>query len=73
MRRLLKDASFMLIAVLGLPSGTLVSPQSELLAQSPGQTKDANVEVKVVKYDGLKEAVTNLKGSFVVVDFWSTT
>ena len=42
-------------------------------AQAPSQTKDASVEVKVVKYDGLKEAVTNLKGSLVVVDFWSTT
>ena len=92
MPRLLKDAGFMLIAVVGLHSGTLVSSQSELLAQAPSalplsprergpgeeaqapsQTKDASVEVKVVKYDGLKEAVTNLKGNFVVVDFWSTT
>ncbi len=92
MRRLLKDAGFMLIAVVGLHSGTLVSSQSELVAQAPSplplspggrgqgegaqapsQTKDASVEVKVVKYDGLKEAVTNLKGSLVVVDFWSTT
>jgi hypothetical protein len=73
MRRLLKDAGFMLIAIVGLHSGTLVSSQSELLAQAPSQPKDANVEVKVVKYDGLKEAVTNLKGTLVVVDFWSTT
>ena len=92
MRRLLKDAGFMMIAVVGLHSGTLVSSQSELLAQAPSplplsprergqsegaqaqsQTKDAKIEVKVVKYDGLKEAVTNLKGNFVVVDFWSTT
>ena len=92
MRRLLRDAGFMMIAVVGLHSGTLVSSQSELLAQAPSpvplspggrgqgegdqapsQTNDANVDVKVVKYDGLKGAVANLKGSFVVVDFWSTT
>ncbi len=35
MRRLLKDAGFMLIAVVGLHSGTLVSSQSELVAQAP--------------------------------------
>jgi len=31
------------------------------------------VDVKVVKYDGLKDAVKDLKGKLVVVDFWSTT
>jgi hypothetical protein len=73
MRRMLNGAGFLFLAVIGMQPGPLVSSWSELLAQEPSQTKDAKVEVKVVKYDGLKEAVTGFKGKFVVVDFWSTT
>jgi thiol-disulfide isomerase/thioredoxin len=31
------------------------------------------IDVQVVKYDGLKEAVLKNRGKVVVVDFWSTT
>jgi hypothetical protein len=41
------------------------------MAQTSGA--DTKVKVAVVNYDGLKNAVKDLKGKFVVVDFWSTT
>jgi thiol-disulfide isomerase/thioredoxin len=37
-------------------------------AQAPGA-----IDVKVVKYDGLKELVLKNRGKVVVVDFWFTT
>jgi hypothetical protein len=73
MRKMLNGAGFLFLSVLVTQPGTLVSPQNEILAQTTSQAKDAKIDVKVVKYDGLKEAVTNLKGNLVVVDFWSTT
>ena len=39
-----------------------------------GDPKDqSKVEVKVVKYDALKEAIKKFKGKVVVVDFWADT
>jgi hypothetical protein len=67
---MLNGAGFLFLTVIGMQPGTLVSSRSELLAQDASQAK---VELKVVKYDGLKETVTGFKGKFVVVDFWSTT
>ena len=37
------------------------------------QEKGGPIDVKVVKYDGLKEAVLQNRGKVVVVDFWSTS
>jgi hypothetical protein len=51
----------------------LLGPLSFSSAQNPAQPQAAKVEVKVVNYDGLKDAVKDLKGKLVVVDFWSTT
>jgi len=31
---------------------------------------DSGIEVKLVTYDGLQDAVKQLKGKVVVVDFW---
>ena len=62
MRRMLNGAGFFFLAVIGMQPGTLVSSRSELLALDASQTKDAKVDVKVVKYDGLKETVTGFKG-----------
>ena len=73
MRRILNGVGFLFLAVIGMQPGTLVSSRSELLAQDASQPKDAKVDVKIVKYDGLKETVTGFKGKFIVVDFWSTT
>jgi hypothetical protein len=70
---MLNGVGFLFLTVIGMQPGTLVSSRSELLAQEPSQPKDAKVDVKIVKYDGLKETVTGFKGKFVVVDFWSTT
>ncbi len=73
MRRLMQGSGFLLLAIMGLQSTTILSLRNELLAQAPSPAGDAKVEVKVVKYDGLIDAVKNLKGKLVVVDFWSTT
>jgi hypothetical protein len=35
-----------------------------------GQEKVGPIELKVVKYDGLKEAVLKNRGKVVLVDFW---
>ena len=42
---------------------------------APAQDKGggARVEVRVVKYDGLSEAVRQLEGKVVLVDFWAST
>jgi len=73
MRRMLNGVGFLFLVIIGMQPGALVSSTSELLAQDASQTKDAKVDVKIVKYDGLKEVVTGFKGKFVIVDFWSTT
>jgi hypothetical protein len=71
MRNFLSRASsILLVMVLAEPSPMLGS-RNDLMAQTPGA--DAKVKVTVVNYDGLKDAVKDLKGKFVVVDFWSTT
>jgi len=45
-----------------------------LLIAERGRAQDASaVDVQVVKYDGLKDAVLKNRGKVVVVDFWSTT
>jgi hypothetical protein len=74
MRRLLNGTGSILLAVVLVNPGMIHSPGTELMAQAPSpETKVGPVEVKVVKYDGLKDAVKELKGKLVVVDFWSTT
>jgi len=73
MRRMLNGVSVLFLAIIGMQLGNLASSRNDLLAREAGQTKDAKIDVKVVKHDGLKQAVTDLKGKFVVVDFWSTT
>ena len=73
MRRMLNGVSVLFLAIIGMQPGNLASSRNDLLAREAGQTKDAKIDVKVVKYDGLKQAVTDLKGKFVVVDFWSDT
>ncbi len=73
MCRRLDGLSLFFLAVIGMHPVTPLSSRNDLLAQELGQDKDGKVAVKVVKYDGLKQAVTDLKGKFVVVDFWSTT
>jgi hypothetical protein len=41
---------------------------------SAGDPKDqSKVDLKVVKYDELKEAIKKFKGKVVVVDFWADT
>lgn len=44
-----------------------------LLAGGPAmsQTPEAEVKLQVVKYAGLAETVSKLKGKVVVVDFWA--
>jgi len=44
-----------------------------LLAGSPAtsQAPEADVKLQVVKYAGLAETVSKLKGKVVVVDFWA--
>ena len=73
MRRMLNGVSVLFLAIIGMQPGNLASSPNDLFAQESSQAKDTKVDVKVVKYDGLKQAVTDLKGKFVVVDFWSTT
>jgi hypothetical protein len=71
MGKLLKAGRTGLLLVVMLQPVPLLSPGGDLMAQSP--SPEAKVEVKVVTYDGLKDAVKGRKGSLVVVDFWSTT
>jgi len=49
----------------------MLPTRNDLMAQT--DSPEAKVKVSVVNYDGLKDAVKDLKGKFVVVDFWSTT
>ncbi len=71
MRKFFEIAGSALVMVMMVPPMTMLSPRSDLRAQT--LSAEAKVEVKVVKYDGLKDAVKELKGKLVVVDFWSTT
>jgi len=74
MRKLLDRAGVGLLLVVILQPVPMLSSRNDLMAQTPSpEAKAPQVEVKVVKYDGLKDAVKDLKGSLVVVDFWSTT
>jgi thiol-disulfide isomerase/thioredoxin len=44
-----------------------------LLVQCGTAQETQTVDLQVVKYDGLKEAVLKNRGKVVIVDFWSTT
>src|SRR5205823_187359 len=47
-----------------------------LLAQGTARTQEkgaAAVDLKVVKYEGLTEAIQQNRGKVVIVDFWSDT
>ena len=71
MRNLLSRVSSVLLLVVVAQPSPMFGPGNELRAQTAGA--DAKAKVTVVNYDGLKDAVKDLKGKFVVVDFWSTT
>lgn len=71
MRKLLYRASAGLLLVVMIQPVPMLSSSNDLRAQPPAA--ETKVDVKVVKYDGLKDAVKDLKGKLVVVDFWSTT
>lgn len=77
MRRLLNYGGSGLLMLVMVQPVPMLSPRNDLMAQTPSPeakvAQGAQVEVKVVKYDGLKDAVKDLKGKLVVVDFWSTT
>jgi hypothetical protein len=41
---------------------------------APGSAQDkSDIKLDIVKYDGLKDAVTRNRGKVVLVDFWGTT
>jgi hypothetical protein len=42
-----------------------------LLFTAAGLSQQPEVTLKVVKYDGLADAVRQLRGKVVVVDFWA--
>lgn len=71
MRNFLSRASSVLLVMVAVQPSPMLGSRNELMAQTPGA--DSKVKVAVVNYDGLKNAVKDLKGKFVVVDFWSTT
>ena len=71
MRNFLGRASSVLLLVVVVQPSPMLGPRNDLMAQTAGA--DAKVKVSVVNYDALKDAVKELKGKFVVVDFWSTT
>ncbi len=57
------------------PSGVQAATDKAATSQTAATPAAAEkpVQVQIVKYDGLKDAVKALKGRVVVVDFWSTT
>jgi len=71
MRNFLSRASSVLLLVVMVQPSPMLGSRNDLMAQTPGA--DSKVKVSVVNYDGLKDAVKDRKGNFVVVDFWSTT
>jgi thiol-disulfide isomerase/thioredoxin len=56
--------------VLALPALFLAAGRPAAPAQD--KAAGAGVEVRVVKYDGLAQAVRQMQGKVVFVDFWST-
>jgi hypothetical protein len=71
MRNFLSRASSVLLLVVMVQPSPMLPTRNDLMAQT--DSPEAKVKVSVVNYDGLKDAVKDLKGKFVVVDFWSTT
>ncbi len=71
MRNFLSRASSVLLLVVMLQPSPMLPTRNDLMAQT--DSPEGKVKVSVVSYDGLKDAVKDLKGKFVVVDFWSTT
>ncbi len=71
MRNFLGRASSVLLLVVIVQPSPMLPTRNDLMAQT--DSPEAKVKVSVVNYDGLKDAVKDLKGKFVVVDFWSTT
>jgi hypothetical protein len=51
----------------------LWAPVQGAAAAPPAENRKDSVTVRVVKYDGLKEAVKACHGKVLVVDVWSTT
>jgi hypothetical protein len=43
------------------------------LVPAADKVEPGKVEIKVVKYDGLKDIIKQFKGKVVVVDFWADT
>jgi len=62
-------AATLFTSVAWLPGSSLADPVPAAQASS----ENAKVSVRVVKYDGLKEAVKQCHGKVLVVDIWSTT
>src|SRR4051794_24146029 len=56
----------MKLRTLALPALGLI-----LLIGAPARPQEKKVEVAVVNYDGLKDAVLKQRGKVVVVDFWA--
>jgi hypothetical protein len=51
----------------------LMLSASTMFVALPGSAQDkGDVKVEIVKYDGLKDAVTRNRGKVVLVDFWGT-
>jgi thiol-disulfide isomerase/thioredoxin len=59
------SGQFSVLAGLGLLLSAAAAPPSSAQAQ------DAAVDIKVVKFSGVEEAVKQNKGKVVVVDFWA--
>jgi hypothetical protein len=53
------------------PACLLAVVAGTLLVPGPAAAQE-KVDVKVVKYSGLADAVKKLKGKVVLVDFWAT-
>lgn len=62
-------AATLFTSVAGWPGSSLADP----VPAAQLSPESAKVSVRVVKYDGLKEAVKQCHGKVLVVDVWSTT
>jgi thiol-disulfide isomerase/thioredoxin len=51
----------------------LLLPAVRAADPAPANAAGGEVDLKVVKYDGLADTVRQLRGKVVVVDFWGTT
>lgn len=60
-------------ALVMIATATLAAPLGCAVAAPPAASARSPVTVRVVKYDGLKEAVKQCRGKVLVVDVWSTT